>query len=206
MFGVPHRPVDIHEDIYDAITLRTFVTPGTDIIGNHRISRGAEHAYLSSGPALTIHAHLDAPITVQTSPRGIQISAQVLNRNINPVTAHDLSESVDTRDVSAAVPTVDILPSWALEPGMHGMYGAVKRLKLLARDLQPQAEFTKPRVRRFYTDEGDEVAFISMTVRVPEEADYEGFFDAFYGRLADLMPPGDLRRLAVGIGFLGPRS
>lgn len=89
---------------------------------------------------------------------------------------------------------------WYEEEGMKGMRGAVDRMKALARLLSPRVQFSLPEVETLGDDDGVELSFVVVDVHIPRNMDGMAFRDEFFGRLADLLPPADLARLAVGVG------
>ena len=89
---------------------------------------------------------------------------------------------------------------WFLEDGMDGMYGVVEQLKRWAREYEPRAEFSSPYVSGF-EDETVELRYVVFDVFIPQDTEYDMFYDNLFGRVADRLAPEDLGRLAVGVMF-----
>ena len=106
-------------------------------------------------------------------------------------------------------PATSIRPAirpWYDQAGADGMRAPVDRMKRLARRLEPRALFSAPEVVSVTDDDGVELTSVVVDVFIPDESDGMAFRDSFFGALADALCAGDLGRLAVGVGRLGPAA
>ena len=88
---------------------------------------------------------------------------------------------------------------WYDQAGAEGMRAPVERMKRLARQLEPEAQFSDPEVVSAGDEDGVALTFVVVDICLPRGSDGMAFRDSFFEALVDTLHPHDLGRLAVGV-------
>ena len=103
--------------------------------------------------------------------------------------------------VSVSSATMDATGPWYDQAGAEGMQAPVEHMKRLARQLEPEAQFSDPEVVSVGDEDGVELTFVVVDICLPRGSDGMAFRDSFFEALVDTLHPHDLGRLAVGVGI-----
>ena len=152
-------------------------------------------------PGLTSTAHAPGDAWAPRFHAGASAHA-VRYSSTPPVSLRDVfSSSLQGGDsyTKIAPSWLRLVEPWYEEQGMEGMKAAFEAVMDEAMRLDARIELTPPVVTRIRDDDMVETVFASSSILVPADMDRMAFRDLYFDRIAAVLRPEDLGRLALGV-------
>ena len=144
----------------------------------------------------------EAPVADELADYGMFTVRSVLAEDVQafgvglPAVWPTFTEVAADTEISGDLPDLDSEP-WHATAGLEDMELVVARVRHVARDVCPVVEFGSPLAETVHDENGDVSMFVVLRIFIPNVVDDFTFRDDFFPRIAELLRPEDIARLAV---------